>query len=65
MGAEIPANYPFKNGSKDFLDFLDESSNLEPSKFYKYVHFSVLFWPFLTKYAYDFAQIVRNGRMEG
>ena len=29
---------------------------------YEYVHFSMVFRPFLKNYANDFAQIVRNGR---
>ena len=50
-----------ENGSKDFLDFLHESSfhksskftceffkkKLEPPKFYEYVHFLVVFRPFI------------------
>ena len=36
--------------------------NQEPPKFYNYVHFSVVFRPFLKIYTNDFAETLKNGR---
>ena len=39
-----------------------EKKNQEPPKFYNYVHFSVVFRPFLKIYTNDFAETLKNGR---